>query len=172
MSYDEKKIIVTLSYRHEHVEQYQPLDYSGDVSPSEALSAATEGSANPLDAPERPAIGCVQICSQLIRRIFNCGRVKTPNHVSSVTSKLLISSIGSLTIIIYQPKFLTLLSFIAMNIAIVCFFLVFFELELGQLQRTPLVIIGSLLIYLLIQIFALTLQPRSSPTISFQVNLA
>lgn len=53
---------------------------------------------------------------------------------------------------------------------ILCFFLVVLEEGLGQLKTSSLVIVGLLLLYLLILLLALSLQPRSQPTISFQVD--
>ncbi|XP_074601056.1 high affinity cationic amino acid transporter 1-like isoform X2 [Brevipalpus obovatus] len=140
-----------LILRHEHVDEKSSHQAEEGSSNPELLPERTDEQSSDLgETVIRPSIGCGQVVIRFVKRLFNLYHVRSPTRSTSSTSNLLICSIGA-------------------NTVILCFFLVTLEDGLSELKTTPLVIVGLLLLYLLILLLALALQPRSQPTISFQV---
>ncbi|XP_074597978.1 high affinity cationic amino acid transporter 1-like [Brevipalpus obovatus] len=84
-----------------------------------------------------------------LKKFFNTSQLKTPTKSTFKTSKLIITGL-------------------CITVVVLCLFLICLETEIGELQMNAIILISILVFTLIVQLIALTLQPKSVPTISFQ----
>ncbi|XP_015784881.1 cationic amino acid transporter 2 isoform X1 [Tetranychus urticae] len=130
------------------------LRYEGDSEKANlngianSYKVTTDEAANSCNTSRSP--GFSNVISHFIRRLFNLDNITSPNLKTASMSRLLVFSICA-------------------NVVVLDLLLIFLEENLSNLETISLIVIGISLSNLISLIIALSRQPKSAATISFQV---